>query len=200
MLNLQFSDFRRLLFELRNKSTRMCQGRAYTYNHGISIRVESLTIDSATSNTMTTHNLQLELQCLIIGQTDTFTVEINAEKRVNQLKKAIAAENKSAFQKIDIDAKDLILYSIIVEEDSIDETLPKVDVAKLKQMPASHKLSRYFSDPLPDYSVFAVIVQLPPGEYNWLSMPAVLMKSYCFLLPPLRAIRSDLTRPLSACY
>jgi len=78
---------------------------------------------------MTTHNLQLELQCLIIGQTDTFTVEINAEKRVNQLKKAIAAENKSAFQKIDIDAKDLILYSIIVEEDSIDETLPKVDVA-----------------------------------------------------------------------
>src|SRR5712671_5337826 len=169
MLNLQFSDFRRLLFELRNKSTRMCQGRAYTYNHGISIRVESLTIDSATSNTMTTHNLQLELQCLIIGQTDTFTVEINAEKRVNQLKKAIAAENKSAFQKIDIDAKDLILYSIIVEEDSIDETLPKVDVAKLKKMPASHKLSRYFSDPLPDNSVFAVIVQLPAGECKWSS-------------------------------
>jgi len=118
---------------------------------------------------MTTHNLQLELQCLIIGQTDTFTVEINAEKRVNQLKKAIAAENKSAFQKIDIDAKDLILYSIIVEEDSIDETLPKVDVAKLKKMPASHKLSRYFSDPLPDNSVFAVIVQLPAGECKWSS-------------------------------
>jgi len=158
------------------------------------------TIDSTTSNTMTTRNIELELQCLIIGQTNTFSVEINAEKRVNQLKEAIAAKNKNAFQKIDIDAKDLTLYSIVVEEDSIDETLPKVDVAKLKQMPASHKLSRYFSDPLPDNSVFAVIVQLPPGEYNWLSMPAVLMKSYCFLLPPLRAIRSDLTRPLSACY
>jgi len=149
---------------------------------------------------MTTHNLELELQCLVIGQTNTFSVEINAEKRVNHLKEAIAAKNKNAFQKVDIDAKDLTLYSIVVEEDSIDETLPKVDVAKLKQMPASHKLSRYFSDPLPDNSVFAVIVQLPPGEYNWLFMPAVLTKSYCFLLPPLRATRSDLTRPLSACY
>jgi len=146
---------------------------------------------------MTTHNLQLELQCLIIGQTDTFTVEINAEKRVNQLKKAIAAENKNAFQTIGVDAKDLTLYSIVVEEDSIDETLPKVvDVAKLKKLSPSHKLSRYFSSPLPDNSVFAVIVQLPAGEYNWLFMPAVLTKFYCFLLPPLRAIRSDLTLKL----
>src|SRR5712671_902065 len=169
MLNLQFSDFRRLLFELRNKSTRMCQGRAYTYNHGISIRVESLTIDSATSNTMTTHNLELEFQCLVIGQRNTFTVEINAGKRVNQLKEAIAAKKKSAFQKIDVDATDLILYSIVVEEDSIDEILPKVDVAKLKELSPSHKLSRYFSDPLPDNSVFAVIVQLPAGECKWSS-------------------------------
>jgi|SRR5712671_37194 len=118
----------------------------------------------------------------------------------NQLKEAIAAKNKSAFQKIDVDVKDPTLYSVVVEEDSIDEALPKVDVVELKELSPSQKLSRYFSDPLPDNSVFAVIVQLPPGEYNWPPMPAVLTKSYCFLLPPLRAIRSDLTRPLSACY
>ena len=118
----------------------------------------------------------------------------------NQLKEAIAAKNKSAFQKIDVDVKDPTLYSVVVEEDSIDEALPKVDVVELKELSPSQKLSRYFSDPLPDNSVFAVIVQLPPGEYNWLFMPAVLTKSYCFLLPPLRATRSDLTRPLSACY
>ena len=88
----------------------------------------------------------------------------------NQLKEAIAAKNKSAFQKIDVDVKDPTLYSVVVEEDSIDETLPKVvDVAKLKKLSPSHKLSRYFSDPLPDNSVFAVIVQLPAGECKWSS-------------------------------
>jgi len=146
---------------------------------------------------MTTPNL-LKLHCFLLGDDNIFRVRIESDEEICDLKEAIAAKNKNAFQMID--AKDVTLYSVVVEEDSIDETLPKVDVAKLKQMPASHKLSRYFSDPLPDNSVFAVIVQLPPGEYNWLSMPAVLMKSYCFLLPPLRAIRSDLTRPLSACY
>jgi len=99
----------------------MCQGRG-----AFTLRYLHSTIDSTTSNTMTTHNLELELQCLIIGQTNTFTIEINAEKQVNQLKEAIAAKNKDAFQKIDIDAKDLTLYSIVVEEDGIDETLPRL--------------------------------------------------------------------------
>ena len=87
----------------------------------------------------------------------------------NQLKEAIAAKNKSAFQKIDVDVKDPTLYSVVVEEDSIDEALPKVDVVELKELSPSQKLSRYFSDPLPDNSVFAVIVQLPAGECKWSS-------------------------------
>jgi len=117
---------------------------------------------------MSTPN-HLQLHCFLLGDDDTFSVRIESDEDIGDLKKAIAAENKNSFQKIGIDAKDLTLYSIVVEEDSINETLPKVDVAKLKKMPASHKLSRYFSDPLPDNSVFAVIVQLPAGECKWLS-------------------------------
>jgi len=68
MRNLQFSDFRALSVQLfvleftkQIKSTRMWSvkggGRSlYSNLHS--------TIDSTTSNTMTTHNLQLELQML----------------------------------------------------------------------------------------------------------------------------------------
>ena len=118
---------------------------------------------------MSTPN-HLQLHCFLLGDDDTFSVRIDSDEDIGDLKKAIAAENKNAFQTIGVDAKDLTLYSIVVEEDSIDETLPKVvDVAKLKKLSPSHKLSRYFSSTLPDNSVFAVIVQLPAGECKWLS-------------------------------
>jgi len=128
---------------------------------------------------MTTPNL-LQLHCFLLGDDNVFRVRIESEEEICDLKEAIAAKNKIAFQMID--AKDVTLYSIVVEKDNIDETLPKVvDVAKLKKLSPSHKLSRYFSSPLPDNSVFAVIVQLPAGECKWLVVLAVLTKSYCFL-------------------
>jgi|SRR5712671_198472 len=110
----------------------------------------------------------LQLVCFLPGDDNTFIVRMECDEKISDLKAAIKAKNKNAFRHID--AKNISLYKLVIECDRLRETLPTIDVAKLKELPASHELSRHFSDPLAYKLMFLVIAahwELPTtGECN----------------------------------
>jgi|SRR5712671_3603139 len=122
---------------------------------------------------MSTPNL-LQLHCWVVGENQTFTVEIGRERSIYDLKKAIQAETHPDFQ--DVAARKLTLYkATIVNDDSINTRLQTIDLTTLTMLLPSHTISQNFKDRPPRGSIVVVIVQ-PARECKWLHAPAALTK------------------------
>ena len=76
-------------------------------------------------------------------------------------------QSKAQFEHID--ANTLDFYKIPVAEDEIDTELGKIDHVDTRvRLHPIHKLSKVFSDPLPDDHLYVVIIKPPAGECEWL--------------------------------
>ncbi|KAF9920028.1 hypothetical protein BGZ67_001615, partial [Mortierella alpina] len=106
-----------------------------------------------------TDNL-LTLFCLVDGDSMPFSVDIDASKTVDHLKKLIKTEKTPRFD--DVAADELTLWRVSIPDDD-DNDLPVLlgSVPEKKKLKATTRLLKVFDTELPDDTIH-IIVQRPP--------------------------------------
>ena len=103
--------------------------------------------------------MSITLLCLVKGNTlaNAFAVDIDSEKLVSHLKKAIKAEKHKTFHGVEAD--ELQLWKVEIRDDQ-DDLLSNLSLQDQVELLATKKISKYFPDS-PAEEHIHVIVKLP---------------------------------------
>jgi hypothetical protein len=98
--------------------------------------------------------------CWILGGDSSFPVDIDTEKTIGHLKKAIVEENPHTFGAINPRLLELYVANI----DETEEAMGSFSFGVLKVLPGSRKISKVIKDELLDKDIYFVIK--PPGKQH----------------------------------
>jgi hypothetical protein len=98
--------------------------------------------------------------CWILGGDSSFPVDIDTEKTIGHLKKAIVEEKPNSFRGIDPDELQVYVANI----DDTEEAMESFSFGVLKVLPGSRKISKVIKDELLDKDIYFVIK--PPGKQH----------------------------------
>ncbi|KAG0285650.1 hypothetical protein BGZ97_007715, partial [Linnemannia gamsii] len=109
----------------------------------------------------------LTLFCLVGGEArcQAFSVDIDASKTVDHLKKFIKAEKTNNFS--DADADQLTLWRVSVAITDDDEELPiLLDSVNKKKLGPATRISKVFTEELPEETIQIIVKRPPQGNAN----------------------------------
>jgi hypothetical protein len=118
----------------------------------------------------------LSINCWVLGEESTciFPVEIDGDKNVGDLKKAIKEEKKVALDRIDANTLEIWNVSIPINEDTNLEARVKYLRLDEKRLLWPLKgLLRIFRDL--DKETLHVVVKAPPSEHRYLFLSVTLL-------------------------
>ena len=100
--------------------------------------------------------MSITLLCLVKGNTtaSAFAVDIDREKLVSHLKKAIKAEKQNDFAGIDADR--LKLWKVPISDDQVDP-LSNLSLQDSDELLAIRKISKYFPDSPPEEHIHVLV-------------------------------------------
>ncbi|KAF9405604.1 hypothetical protein BGZ76_006532, partial [Entomortierella beljakovae] len=103
---------------------------------------------------------KIKLFCILDGDSSPFEVELEADKSIAALKKAIRDEKPNDLQGIDADK--LILYQVTVPDEGTQVNLDKID-STTPLIKATARISKIFRRSLLPKETIHVIVERPTG-------------------------------------
>ena len=114
----------------------------------------------------------LNIFCVIEGETTSFPVEIESTKTVGHLKDAIKAKKSNYFEKIDADDLTLWRVSIPILPKKDRKAISLADVSSKEELDEATKLSNIFDAELPEETIHIIVQPPQSGNATHYSMQA----------------------------